>query len=145
MATREQIEKIHSEMEKAQPVDFFRNINKTQAGVGAVLRMLYDSDGTVTAGQISEALGVSTARVAVLLKKMDSKGLITKDHKCDDARVTVVRITERGHEIVTTMRDDLFTQIGNIIDTVGEERLLEFIEISKEIKAVVKAPPEIDF
>lgn len=145
MATKEQIEKIHAEMEKAQPVDLFKNINKTQAGIGAVLRMLYDSNGTVTAGQISEVLGVSTARVAVLLKKMAAKGLITKAHDCNDARVTIVRLTEKGGDIVVQMRDDLFTQIGNIIDTIGEERLMEFIGISKEIKALIKAPPEVDF
>ena len=118
MATQEQIKKIHSEMEKAQPVDFFKRINEIQAGIGAVLRVLYEYDGTVTAGQISEILEVSTARVAVLLKKMDSKGLITKKHSTDDARVTIVSITEHGKDI---------------------------INIAKEINAVVKAPPEIDF
>ena len=145
MATIEQIEKIHSEMEKAQPVDFFKNINKTQAGIGAVLRILYDSKETVTAGDISEALDISTARVAVLLKKMTAKGLITKEQASDDARVTVVQLTEHGRDIVKIMRDDLFSQIGAIIDTVGEERLMEFIEIAKEIKVIVKAPPEIEF
>lgn len=145
MATIEQIEKIHSEMEKAQPVDFFKSINKTQAGIGAVLRMLYDSKETVTAGDISEALDISTARVAVLLKKMTAKGLITKEQASDDARVTVVQLTEHGRDIVKIMRDDLFSQIGAIIDTVGEERLMEFIEIAKEIKVIVKAPPEIEF
>lgn len=145
MATREQIESIHAEIKNSQPVDFLKNINKMQAGIGAVLRVLYDNDGTVTAGKISEALNISTARVAVLLKKMVTMGLITKEHGSDDARVTVVRITEKGRDIVVRMRDDLFSQIGHIIDTIGEERLMEYIAISKEIKALVKAPPEINF
>ncbi len=145
MATMEQIQKIHAEMEKAQPVEFFKNINKTQAGIGAVLRMLYESTEVVTAGKISEALGISTARVAVLLKKMTVKELIVKEHRGDDARVTIVRLTEKGEAVVVKMRDDLFSQIGHIIDTIGEERIMEFIAVSKEIKALIKAPPEIDF
>ena len=46
----------------------FAAIDAANAGLGAVLRLLYLADQPVTAGTISEKLHVSTARVAVLLK-----------------------------------------------------------------------------
>ena len=71
---------------------------------------------------------------------MVAKGLLTKEKGITDGRVTIVRLTELGDKTVSKMRDEMCEQVGCIIDTVGEERLLEFIDISNEIISVVKAP-----
>ncbi len=140
MATREQIEMMLEELEKAHPADFFKRVNETQTGIGAVLRLLYESDGTATAGKISEVLNISTARVAVLLKKLVTKGLITKEQGTADARVTVVKLSELGEKTILQMRNDMYKQVGLVIDKVGEERVLEFIAISNDIRAAVTGP-----
>lgn len=140
MATTEQIESILEKMENSHPKNFFKKVNDTQAGIGAVLRLLSESGEEVTAGKISEELDVSTARVAVLIKKMASKGLVIKEQSLRDGRVTVVKLTEYGKDTVCKIREDLYQQIGQVIDNVGEERLLEFIAISNEIREVMKGP-----
>ena len=144
MATRMQIERMLEKLKHAHPDDFFKHVDETQAGIGAVLRLLYISNDTVTAGKISDELMVSTARVAVLLKKMASKGLITKEHSPIDARITLVKLTEYGAKTNEEMRDGMYQQMGIVIDTVGEERLLEFITIAEEIKNAI-TPPKFDF
>ena len=140
MATSEQIEFIEAELKKIHPVRFMKAINKTQAGIGAVLRLLYESENTVTAGSISEYMNVSTARVAVLLKKMVAKGLIEKENDAGDARVTVVRLSGYGRETVQNLKDDMYRELGEIIDKIGMERMMEFIRISGEIRDTLKVP-----
>lgn len=140
MATKEQIEMVLEKFQKAHPVNFYKMVNETQVGMGAVLRLLYESNGMVTAGKISDVLNISTARVAVLLKKMVAKGLISKEQSAKDARLTVVKLTALGEETVSKIHDEIYAQMGRIIDAIGEERLLEFIEISNEIRAVAKKP-----
>lgn len=144
MAQKAQIELVLAKMKEAYPEVFFKCMDETQAGIGAVLRLLYESSGTVTAGRISDMLKVSTARVAVLIKKMSAKGLITKERGVMDARRTIVRLTARGEQVIQTMQDDLCRQIGMAIDAVGEERLLAFIETAKELQRVME-PPDFPF
>lgn len=144
MATDIQIKTVLRRLEQAHPAHFFRCVDEVQAGIGAALRLIYESEEPVTAGRISDELGVSTARVAVLIKKMAAKGLVTREQGEKDARVTIVRLTESGIIIVEEIRDNIYRQIGKVIDTVGEERLAEFISIAEEIKAVI-TPPKIDF
>lgn len=144
MATKEQIEIVMKDFQDAHPVDFYYKINETRAGIGAVLRFLYESEGTVTAGKISAYMGVSTARVAILLKKMTAKGLIIKETDKADARVTVVRLSEYGEEAVEKVIRDIYHQVNVVIDKVGMERMLEYAQISREIKEAIKAP-DIDF
>lgn len=142
MATKAQIEMVLGELKKVHPPHpsgFLQRIDERQEGTGAVLCLLHDSRDTVTAGKISEVLGVSTARVAVLLKKMAAKGLITKERAPSDARVTVVTLTEQGKETVQRIEEEIFHQMGVVIDKVGEARVLEFITIAKEIQKAVAA------
>lgn len=84
---------------------------------------------------------VSTARVAALLKKMAAKGLIIRTRSSRDARVTVVELTISGRNTVNAMREEMYRQMGRVIDVVGEERLMEFIDTAEEIQRIVK-PPE---
>lgn len=140
MANRETVEMMLVKMERSNPVDFFKSVNDLQMGIGAVLQILQKSQRVVTAGQISEEMGVSTARVAVLLKKMVAKGLITKEKGIMDGRVTIVKLTESGEKTASKMRQEIWRQVENIIDSIGEERVLEFIQIADEIRNIVRVP-----
>lgn len=140
MASREQIELLRRQLWEAVPMEFCKQIDQKQVGMEAILQLLLEADQTLTAGMLSEAMNVSTARMAVLLRKMSEKGLIVKETHALDGRVTVVRLTEYGEAIAGKKREEALRQIGAVIDKVGMERMLEFIRISKEIKEVIRSP-----
>ena len=140
MHNQEEIEGLIQAMYDAQPKDLARFMSENQAGIKAVLQLLYLAEGPVTAGTIAEEIGVSTARVAVLLKKMENKDLILREADPEDARVTTVRLSDQGLKTVTAMRQELYRQMGILIDRMGMDRMLEFVAISKEIQDVLKPP-----
>ncbi len=142
MATDTQISNMLKKMMSAHPAEFYKHMDDTRAGIGAVLRLLYTENTPVTAGMISDRLDISTARVAVLLKKMEAKGLVTKEKDTVDARVTIVKLTDFGRETIKNMWKAVREQMGKVIDEIGEERLLEYIEISREIRQIVSPPAE---
>lgn len=144
MATQEQIERLLEQLKKAPPSEHFQNIDRNTAGIRAILKYLSETDDKVTSGQISEYMQVSTARVAVLLRKMVTKGLIERTNDPSDGRVVVVKLSDYGRQIATKMRENIYTHIGEMIDKVGMDRMLEFAAISNEIRSVMKKP-EVDF
>ena len=141
MATRDQIEKIALLLDESHPRKFMQKRNETNAGIGAVLNFLFDSKQPMTAGSISKFMNVSTARVAVLLKKMESRGFICRATGAADARTVVVSLTAIGTETVKKLRENMYQDIDILIDTIGMERLIEYTNISKEIRSVLKGPP----
>lgn len=140
MASEEQIKIMLRKMAQSHPVEAFRCMNEIQLGIGAVLRLLYESDVPLSAGTISSRLDISTARVAVLLKKMTQKGMITRERGKNDARVTMVALTPEGRANIEKMKNELFAQMGQVIDQVGEERLMEYFAIGEEIRNTIKIP-----
>ncbi|MBQ7314940.1 MAG: MarR family transcriptional regulator [Clostridia bacterium] len=146
MATKEQIEYIAYELPKAHPANLLKIINDSNAGIGFVLKLLYAAEGNrLSAGAISEAMCVSTARVAVLLKKMEGKGLIVRASDKNDARVTIVRLSEQGKQAAKEMRDRMLDHISDVIDRIGMEKLEQFIALSVEVKAAMEEdfPPKL--
>ena len=143
MATREQIELLLEQLEKAPPSEHFQNIDRNTAGIRAILKFLSEADERVTAGNVSEHIKVSTARVAVLLKKMEAKGLIEKRKDPEDGRIVVVKLSAQGRETAEILRENMYDHIGEMIDKVGIEKLLEFAAISYEIHSVMEKT-EID-
>ena len=138
MASDGQIKWMFHKMAESHPIEVFKYMDEVKAGIGAVLRLLYEADEPLSAGTISSKLGISTARVAVLLKKMTQKGMITKQQFPNDARVTMVELTAAGRANIERMKNELFAQMGLIIDKVGEERLKEYFEIGEEIRNIIK-------
>ena len=141
MATQEEIKKISTLLDESHPAKFMKKRNETNAGIGAVLNFLYDSGKPMTAGSISKFMNVSTARVAVLLKKMEARHFISRQAGREDGRIVVVQLTEEGTETVKKLRESFQRDIGILIDTIGMERLIEYTNISKEIRSVMKGPP----
>lgn len=135
MITKERLEEIAKELPKVQPTNFLKIVNDSNAGIGYVLKLLLSEENhQLSAGQLSEAMGVSTARVAVLLKKMESRGLISKKIDKSDARITLVALSENGKSLAIEMKENMLRHITNVIDKVGEEKFLQFIALSHEIK-----------
>lgn len=142
MATREQVEIILTEFRKSKPSEHFQNIDKLSAGVTAILQILYEAKSEVTAGDISKNMNVSTARVAVLLRKMSENGLIEKSGIPRDARIVVVNLTEVGKKKAEEINNRVFSQVGIMIDKVGMEKMLEFAAIANELRSILP-PPDV--
>lgn len=138
MATQEQIQTLLGALHRAPPSEHFQKLDKRDMGIRAVLKYLSEVSDHATAGEISKALGVSTARVAVLLKKMVSKGLLEKQSDPTDGRLVVIRLSRLGQDTADRLREEMYAHIGALIDEIGMERLLEFTAISNEIRAVME-------
>ena len=127
MATQEDVRRLFELFCEAHPRDSLREMDKTSAGQGAVLRYL---------SMVAKALHGSTARMAVLLKKLEAKGLIIREPGVNDARTTVVRLSDQGWQKVDAVQHEVYHVLGTLIDEIGLERMLAFAETAKEIRSV---------
>ncbi len=143
MASEEQIQTLLKALRKAPPAQLFQSIDASNAGMRAILLYLGDTDQVVTAGMVSDFMHVSTARVAVLLKKMEAKGLLERERNPKDARKVMVRLSTKGKELAAVLHGHINERFEVMIDQIGMERMLEFAAIANEIYSILE-PVEID-
>lgn len=138
MATQEQVEALLAAMHKAPPSEKYQKMDRSSMGIRAILKYLSRENQRATAGEISRALGVSTARVAVLLKKMVSRGLLEKQSDPADGRLVVVCLSQQGKDAAEQLHREICGLLGSLIDEIGMERMLEFAAVSNEIHGIIK-------
>lgn len=138
MATREEamsfIERIHGNPSG----ETFRKFNNDNAGIHCMLRYLATLDKPVSAGEISEFMNVSTARVSTLLRKMYDKGYIVRKKSTEDARKLMISLSNRGRQEDRKCTDEMIEIFRKIIDKVGKDRMEDFISVSHEIRDIVQ-------
>lgn len=135
--TEERTAELIQRMIKSRPKEFLQEVDATNAGIGCVLRFLNESGRAVSAGEISDAVKVSTARMAVMLRKMHENGWILKLCDPSDARRSMITLSAEGKRIILEKQRKMMAYFGYIIEQIGEERFEEFIKISEEIKAAI--------
>lgn len=81
---------------------------------------LLSVEGDVTAGRISEYLDIKPSSVTQIIKKLEDIEVIEKIKSKEDARVTLVRLTEKGKdslkdrsETSSTLKTELFKDFSN--------------------------------
>ena len=137
MASEKEVIELLQEFSSIHPLEFLQKLDVQSMGISNVLCFLMCADHEVTAGEISEYMNVSTARVAVLLKKMSDKGLIEKHTDPSDGRKVMVAITDSGKALFQEQQREMLLYSGAILDHFGVEKIKEFIDSCRQISQIV--------
>lgn len=140
MATQKEIDELMQLFEENRPEQkdsWQRHTLSESEGMLGVLLYLYRKNETVTAGMISRDMHITTGRVSALIKKMDDKGLIIRENGRKDARVTEIRMTEKGQREIEELQKKRNEQLSELIDRIGMERLKEYVKIQKEVWTIL--------
>ena len=100
--------------------------------MGILIYLAFKKDG-VTSGQLSEALQVSTGRVATALKTLEKKHLIVRNADTVDKRRVNVYITDRGKQSIIKKHNQAIEQMENSLRKLGEEDAKKFVELTKRL------------
>jgi len=98
-------------------------------GEAFVLYFLKDSCGNVFPSDISNAIGVSSARVATALNSLEDKGLITRRIDSEDRRKIIVELTPKGRERIQEQKKELIAKQKSVLMQLGEEDSKELVRI----------------
>lgn len=83
--------------------------------------------GITNVKELGDALEVSSARMAVILNKLEEKELVKRIKSKDDKRITYVELTEKGYESINEVRKQMIKRFMIIKDVLGEEEFERFM------------------
>lgn len=135
MATKEEIQELLQKLKENRPRDFINSFDSSNVGMMAVLLHLYEHDQQATPGEISAAESVSTARMAVILKNLEKKGLIVRTAHPDDTRKVLIRLSPKGYAFIHEKQQIVTEMMTRLVEHIGYERMREYVNVSGEIKS----------
>lgn len=117
-----------------------KQINDSMHGENFVLLYISQHKGNVIPSDISNEMGITSARIAATLNSLEGKGLIERRIDADDRRRILIDLTEQGKEQVQKHYKMITSMVTNMLEYLGEEDAEEFIRIMK--KLALKSPED---
>jgi DNA-binding MarR family transcriptional regulator len=111
------------------------------------LMSMLDRHGELPMSRIAELLDVSDSNATGLIDRMEERGFVERLRRPDDRRVVLVRVSERGRQILTdieVVRDDLMRRVLARLDDGQLDRLGRAVEdINGAVLAVARDEPDL--
>lgn len=136
MNQKERIIKLLEENSNSNSFTFFEKFDATKRGTYFVLDYLLKNNDEVISADLSNALNVSTARMAKLLTKMEKKNLIVKHKSMIDQRKTIVELTKHGKEQFLEYKNLIIEYLESIVNFIGVDKFEEYLFITSKIKTI---------
>lgn len=113
-------------------------------GHGFVLVYLLEHDGKALPGEICQAMGVSTPRVAVILRELEKREMIVRTVMPHDRRKVCVTLTEKGRGKAEAKQRGLERFVRKLIDQLSEEDANALPRILDALEKIQDELPEED-
>ena len=105
-------------------------------GENLLMHNLVEHGGESTPSDIASELGISTPRVAAMLRSLELKKLVKRSASSEDKRKISVRITPKGEEWAGFANDEMLKLLNDFLDRVGENDAREFLRIMNKMLGV---------
>lgn len=114
-------------------INSHKEIHDSVHGENFVLLFISQRGGKVIPSDISNEMGISTARVAAALNSLEKKGLIIRRIDAEDRRRILIDLTDSGMEQVKNHYSMVLSMVKNMLQFLGEKDAKEFIRIMKRL------------
>lgn len=98
-------------------------------GEDGVVLCLYSSECALLAGELGERTGLSTGRIANILRKLETKGLVKRMQDELDRRCVHVSLTEQGRAYAQGLKNSAVQAHGELLERLSSTDATEFVRI----------------
>ncbi len=133
MTYSELAEELLQLMIKSPYMKIIRELGKTTKPEIFVLMYLRTHGGRAYPKELSDAFLVSTARIAVILNKLENEGYVRRLADVGNNRHTVVEMTESGERLTADRKAEVLTRLTGILELLDPDDAAEYIRLHKKI------------
>ena len=83
--------------------------------------------------KLRRSMGVSSARIAALLKHLEQKGWISRSADEHDERRVNVSLTDAGRELINSRRREAIERVAAALRSLGEEDAHEYVRLQQKM------------
>lgn len=110
-----------------------RRVSQMIRGEHFALNYLFTHDGRAQPKELSAGMDVSTARIAVLLNRLERKGFVARTADPEDNRRVIVTLLEPGRREVERTRAEVRDCVTGMLEQLGPEDAEACVRIYKKI------------
>lgn len=111
----------------------YKKMNMTNSGESVLLYYLKNHNNQATPVELSKALGASTARVAVLINKMEKKGMVERKKHPNNNRNVVVYLLPLGRKLNDEQENYFNSKVIDFFETLEDGEAEQFVKLQRKM------------
>lgn len=127
---------------KLKKINHQKMLDESLEGEMFTLFYLKDRNESVSPGEISGEMNISSARVASILNGLEKKGFLQRQIDKTDRRRIPVNLTAKGQEKAEKQYEELIKMIEKMFELLGEEDSKELVRITGRIIEIAHSRTE---
>lgn len=119
-------------VQQKQNSNLFPQMNQSESGVFlAMLQIMAEKPDTelFPLGELNSYLDYTRPNLSQTINKLEDKNYVERVTLKDDRRVTYIRLTEEGKEMLQEKHSSIADRMNKIKDILGEEDINKLIEL----------------
>ncbi len=100
-----------------------------------ILMYLKNHNNRAYPKEMSSEFRVSTARIAVILNRLEKNGCVSRCGDENDSRQTIVTLSEKGERLICDKYGEAIETLSNILRLLGPEDAREYVRLIKKLGA----------
>ena len=114
-----------------------RFTDQALSGEMAVMRALLLAGGSLTPSELADRAWVSNARIANILRALETKGWIEREHSKSDRRRVHVTVTDKGRQDLEIKRREFEDRAAAFLEQLGEEDINELVRLLRRTNQII--------
>ncbi len=108
------------------------------------LRVLYElaNRAGLTASELGKDLGLDAGYLSRLLKKFEARGLVTRSRSGDDARQSILGLTEAGRDAYAPLNEASYNEMSALLDRLSPAERDDLISAMTTVQNILSNSPE---
>lgn len=112
-----------------------KRMDYASTGENGVLYQLYQSkDKRILAGDLARSMGLTSGRIANILKQLENKQYVVRVSGKNDRRQVNVTLTDKGKEHIEKVYRQNISDLKNQLEFLGEKDAEDYIRILRKLQ-----------
>ena len=107
-------------------------------GEGHAMLLLLKSDSGLSAGEMSQTRGLTTGRMANILRRLEEKSLVDRTVVPSNRRKAVITLTEEGHTYAADLSAHMKKRAVSVLEALGRDDAETLIRILRKLARAVR-------
>jgi MarR family transcriptional regulator, organic hydroperoxide resistance regulator len=110
-----------------------KQINESMHGEHFILQFIAFHNRSVLPSEISNEMGISSARIAATLNSLERKGMIVRQIDISDRRRILVDLTPQGKSLAEEHHKEAIEMLTKVLGALGEQDAREYVRITGKL------------
>lgn len=119
-----------------------RFVDQAMSGEMAVMRALMLAGGSLTPSELADRAWVSSARIANILRALEGKGWVEREHSKTDRRRVHVTVTDKGRQDLEIKRRKFEDRTAAFLEQLGETDTQEMVRLLRRLNEIIDCNQE---